>query len=49
MSNENTSKPTLYIFLKELKEKIELEYVYFKTMGKLDKFIKKWGFLHENL
>ena len=49
MSNEVTSKPLLYSFLKELKEKVELEYVYFKTINKLNKFRMKWGFLHDNL
>jgi len=47
VSSSNT--PTLYGYLKALKEKVELEYVYYKSKNKMDMFEKKWGFLHENL
>ena len=41
--------PSLYSFLKALKEKVELEYVYYKSVNKVEKFTTKWGFLHENI
>ena len=49
IANQSKISLSLYKYLNALKERVQLEYVYFKTFDKLNLFTKKWGFLHENL